>query len=169
MKRSRWRPRLVALLTALFASVGLLGLSTAPAWAATGTVTEFNDPSGAPFGITAGPDGNLWFTNSASTIGRITTSGSVTEFKVGGVCVANEGCEAFGITSGPDGNLWFTEGASDTTNTIGRLTTTGSFTAFPLPRDGSDGSRPRGITAGPDGNLWFSEELAAEIGRITTS
>ncbi len=83
--------------------------------------------------------------------------------------MANEGCEAFGITSGPDGNLWFTEGAADTTDTIGRLTPAGSFTAFPLPTDGSDGSRPRSITAGPDGNLWFTEELAGEIGRITTS
>ncbi len=61
--------------------------------------------------------------------------------------MANEGCEAFGITSGPDGNLWFTEGAADTTDTIGRLTPAGSFTAFPLPTDGSDGSRPRSTAA----------------------
>ncbi len=61
------------------------------------------------------------------------------------------------------------EGAADTMDTIGRITTAGSFTAFRLPTDGSDGSRPRSITAGPDGNLWFTEELAGEIGRITTS
>ena len=44
-------------------------------WAAAGAVTEFNVPSGTAFGITAGPDGNLWFTEElAGEIGRITTS-----------------------------------------------------------------------------------------------
>ena len=33
-----------------------------------------------PFGITAGPDGNLWFTERRNGIGRITTAGVVTEF-----------------------------------------------------------------------------------------
>jgi hypothetical protein len=36
-----------------------------------------------PMGITAGPDGNLWFTGAGSDkIGRITTSGAVTEFQI---------------------------------------------------------------------------------------
>jgi streptogramin lyase len=64
MYHSGWRPRLVALLTAIVACVGLLSLSTAPAWAAAGTVTEFPVSSGSPVGITAGPDGNLWFADS---------------------------------------------------------------------------------------------------------
>ena len=161
------RPRLVALLTALLAGVSLLSLSSLPALAAAGTVTEFNVPGGV-FGITAGPDGNLWFTEAANDIGRITPAGLVTQFPVAGVCVPNEGCGAFGIIAGPDGNLWFTEGAVDSTDDIGRLTPAGSFTAFPLPTDGSDGSEPYNITAGPDGNVWFTEVLAREIGRITT-
>jgi streptogramin lyase len=136
-----------------------------------GSITEFTIPTAnsGPYAITAGSDGNLWFTEAANDVGRLTLTGSFTQFRVGGVCVANEGCEAFGITSGPDGNLWFTAGASDTIDILGRVTTAGSFTAFPLPKDGSDGSRPRIITKGPDGNLWFTEELAAEIGQITTS
>ena len=74
MNRSGLRPRLAAFLTAIVASVGLLSLSSAPAWAAAGTVTEFSVPSGSPVGITAGPDGNLWFTELlAGEIGRITT------------------------------------------------------------------------------------------------
>src|SRR5262249_23331445 len=37
-----------------------------------------------PFGITAGPDGNLWFTEQiGDKIGRITPSGTVTEFTTG--------------------------------------------------------------------------------------
>jgi streptogramin lyase len=113
MKSSGLRPRLVALGTALIACVGLLGLSSAPVWAAAGTVTEFPIPTrGTPFDITAGPDGNLWFTDGAGEIGRITPSGAITAFPV------PDG--AWGITAGPDGNLWFTEEGG---GKIGRITT----------------------------------------------
>jgi streptogramin lyase len=101
MNRSGWRSRLIALLTALIACVGLLSLSTAPAWAAAGTITEFPLPtgSGGPIGITAGPDGNLWFT-AGTDIGRITTKGRVTGFPIPPAL----GGPQF-ITAGPDGNL----------------------------------------------------------------
>ncbi len=124
MNRSGWRSHLTALLTALIACVGLLSLSTAPAWAAAGTITEFSIPPAEsdPVGITAGPDGNLWFTDSASAIGRITTKGHVTGFPIP---TANSGL--FGITAGSDGNLWFTE---ETSNKIGRITTAGLVTEF---------------------------------------
>jgi streptogramin lyase len=82
VNRSGWRSHLTALLTALITCVGLLSLSTAPAWAAAGTVTEFPIRS-SPVVITAGPDGALWFTECAldsngnctanGKIGRITT------------------------------------------------------------------------------------------------
>ena len=46
-----------------------------------GDITPFPMPakSMATF-ITAGPDGNLWFTEPNGKVGRITTSGDVTEF-----------------------------------------------------------------------------------------
>src|ERR1700687_3194584 len=45
-----------------------------------GTITEFPIPTAhsSPTEITAGPDGNLWFTESIGKIGRITTSGAIT-------------------------------------------------------------------------------------------
>ena len=50
----------------------------------TGVVTEFSkgiSVGSAPQGITSGPDGNLWFTESdASRIGRITPAGVASEF-----------------------------------------------------------------------------------------
>ncbi|MGH7266700.1 MAG: virginiamycin B lyase family protein, partial [Candidatus Rokuibacteriota bacterium] len=56
-------------------------------------------------GITAGPDGNLWFTEAvANRIGRITPFGAITEFPV-----PTPGSTPVGITVGPDGNIWFTE------------------------------------------------------------
>ena len=49
-----------------------------------GAVTEFTagiTPGSVPEGITAGPDGNLWFTEiNGNQIGRITPGGTVTEF-----------------------------------------------------------------------------------------
>src|SRR5438128_11788033 len=54
-----------------------------PGQAAAQAITEFPMPTaeGQPFDITAGPDGNLWFTEqSASRIGRITPAGVITEF-----------------------------------------------------------------------------------------
>ena len=67
------------------------------------------------FNITAGPAGNLWFTEfTGNNIGQITTDGVIAEFPVP---TPNSGLR--GITSGPDGNIWFTEGIG---NKIGRLT-----------------------------------------------
>jgi virginiamycin B lyase len=141
-----------------------------------GIVTEFSLPihddpgtggpsTSLPAGITAGPDGNLWFTEGQA-VGRITPSGSVTEFPVPAGLVAGS---PTGIVAGPDGNLWFTEpNAGNTQNIshVGRITPSGTITEFPVP---TLNSGPIGITAGPDGNLWFTESLVDKIGRITPS
>ena len=65
-------------------------------------------------GITAGPDGALWFTESyGNKIGRITTSGAITEYPV-----PTAGSGPYGITAGPDGALWF---ADEGANRIGEV------------------------------------------------
>jgi len=129
---------------------------------ATPAITEFSagiTASSSPFGIAAGPDGNLWFAESnAGKIGRITPGGTVTEYPTS---AANSG--PFGITAGPDGNLWFTE---QTGNKIGRITTAGAITEFVIPTAGSGSNS---ITAGPDGNLWFTEQTGNKISRVTTA
>ena len=53
-----------------------------------------------------GPDGALWFTESAAPgrIGRITTEGHITEYSSGLVAITNP----WFIAAGPDGNMWFT-------------------------------------------------------------
>jgi virginiamycin B lyase len=114
-----------------------------------------------PTNITAGPDGNLWFTEfNIDRVARLNLeTGVVTEFTVPGA-----GSGPAGITSGPDGALWFTEAGS---GEIGRITTAGVVTnEFPLPMATSD---PEGITLGPDGGLWFTETGADRIGRISTA
>ena len=58
----------------------------------------------SPSGIAAGPDGNLWFTEPAAQIGRITPAGAITEYPA-----AHSLQRPRGIAAGPDGNMWFTE------------------------------------------------------------
>lgn len=127
-----------------------------------GVATEFNTGSAGPGDITVGPDGALWFTEfAANKIGRITTTGAITEF-----AVPTAGASLAGITAGPDGNLWFAEAKA---NKIGRLTPQGVFKEFSLPRDTRTGApaNPTKIVTGPDNNLWFIEFAANRIGRIT--
>jgi streptogramin lyase len=134
--------------------------------AAAQTFTEFPIPtvSSGPFGITAGPDGALWFSEyNAGKIGRITAAGVITEFPI-----PTTNSQPYGITAGPDGALWFTEngGGGNGGNRIGRVTTAGVMTEFPIPTASSE---PAGITTGPDGALWFTENTGNNIGRITTT
>ena len=101
-----------------------------------------------------GVDGNHWFTQPGSPrIGRITTSGTVTEY------VLPTPSGAWDITAGPDGNIWFTKPEG---HKIGRITSSGNVTEFNVP-----GGTPYGIAAGPDGNVWFTDPYAPRIGRIT--
>lgn len=145
----------------------LLGLSVS-AVAQSGTysnISGYGVPTANSFpgGITAGPDGALWFTeNQGNKIGRITTAGVITEYPV--LTVSSH---PFAITTGPDGALWFAEGGSGSiSGKIGRITTTGIVTEYPVP---TVQSNPLGITAGPDGALWFTEMSGNNIGRISTA
>jgi virginiamycin B lyase len=124
-----------------------------------GVLTTFSDPSiSLPQGITTGPDGALWFTNSGSnSIGRITTSGAVSNYSDPSVDASPTA-----ITTGPDGALWFTNSGS---NSIGRITTSGAVTIY----TSLSINEPNAITAGPDGALWFTNDGDNTIGRITTS
>src|SRR6266567_4664757 len=130
----------------------------------TKNITEFatSTAGSKPEGITAGPDGNLWFTEfDGNKIGRISPDGSITEFRLPTDCGSVVYCEPSAITAGPDGNLWFTEFDG---NKIGRISPGGTIKEFPLS---NGNSTPEGITAGPDGNLWFTEVDGNKIGRIT--
>src|SRR5687768_1470155 len=106
---SRRRARLLALAVALAATTVGGFAPAAPA-----AITQFPLPAAdsAPFAITAGPDGALWFTELGNglgagnaRIGRITTAGAITELPV-----PTSSAFLFDITRGPDGALWFTEG-----------------------------------------------------------
>ena len=145
--------------------------------AAAQIITEFPIPTAAA-SIVADPDGALWFSAWNNNIGRITTSGTVTEFAIPAPAPARVAIST-NIAVGSDCALWFGfdiwipggavpgsfgvgAGAG-----IGRITTSGEVSKFLLP---SSFSKPHfGITSGPDGALWFTEDFPdknSKIGRI---
>jgi streptogramin lyase len=153
-------PRLPRALMVLAIVGSVLGLLTQTV-AAAPTITEFHVSNvGVPQGITAGPDGNLWFTEFYDNVaGRITTSGVSKLFTLNTVNSATY------ITSGPSGDLWVTllnDVGGSTTNTIGRLTTQAKLTTFTVPKS----SYIWDITTGPDGNLYFTDG-ASRVWRVT--
>jgi virginiamycin B lyase len=109
--------------------------------------------------ITAGPDGNLYFADSAY-IGRMTPSGAITY--IAGVPSPTY-AYLQGIGIGPDGNVWFT--VYGATSYVGYVTPGGAMSEYALPgRDQILG----GITAGPGGAMWFANETADAVESITT-
>src|SRR5215471_10376180 len=138
-----------------------------------------------PRDLSAGPDGNLWFTAdgdrlgfitpqgkmttfdthgqlrypSAMIIGRITTSGTITTFSAQG----NAADPPIALAAGPDGNVYY----ATIENVFGRVTTAGEVT-IAGSKVGGDFDFPNSITAGPDGNLWFTT-FASRIGRMAPS
>ena len=131
-----------------------------------GRVSEIPTPTpgAAPGAITAGPDGNAWFTESliggTARIGRITPAGSITEFPVGPLPYGSTTVPAdLGpIISGPAGRLWFTTGLG-----VGSITTTGDVATLPLPEPSS----PAGIAAAADGTLWVTQGSVPRVDRLT--
>ncbi len=129
----------------------------------TGKVTEYPIPTfgSVPYGIAAGPDGFLWFTEvTGNNIGRLDPSnGKILEF-----AVPTSAANPYAIAVGPDGNLWFTEYLSQK---IGVLSTTGLFlNEFKLP---AGLATPTGIRPGQDGAMWFVEKDRNVLGRISLS
>jgi streptogramin lyase len=123
-------------------------------------VTEFTLPPGSdPAHLTAGPDGNVWFTEFApGNVARMLVSSpnTLTEFNVSPADIRPDG-----IAAGPDGNLWFVEVLG---NNVGRIQplAPNTITRFPIP---TASSKPQDIVSGPDGNLWFTQG-DGQVGRI---
>jgi virginiamycin B lyase len=137
-----------------------------------GAVKEFElpRPNSGPGDITAGADGAMWFVElsggadglvtDGNRIGRITLSGTVTEF-----AMPAHGPSPINIAVGPDRNVWYTRDSS-----LGRVTVAGEITEFPL----GAAARAVGLTAGSDrqppqrlvNRLWFADAGQNAIGYL---
>jgi len=119
---------------------------------------EFEIPSPSqPGWITAGPDGQIWFTHQStapSAISKLTTQG--TQFVQYATSITNTGPR--GIAPGPDGNVWYSKQGG-----IGRMQPNGTMNEYAVPNGGDSA----GIALGPDGNLWFTQQLDNRISRVT--
>src|SRR5262249_42357768 len=123
-----------------------------------GTATLVLQGITRPRGITAGPDGALWFCND-DAIGRMTIDGDVTMYQTSSAMSPSGS-----ITVGSDGALWFPSGP----DAIVRMTTDGTATrySFVVPVDNETTQVFLGeIAAGSDGALWFTIQ-AKEFGTI---
>ncbi len=106
------------------AAVALL-VCGSPATAAS-PISEFALPTAnsGPYGIAAGPDGALWFTEkNADQVGRITPGDLISEYTIPTAANAPEA-----IIQGPDGRMWFVESATDK---VGFVTTGGTVLESP--------------------------------------
>jgi streptogramin lyase len=123
-----------------------------------GTITEYalpleeNQPQ--PAGLTAGPDGNMWFTTSCGSpcyVGKITTTGALTKYPL------KEHTPLDGIAAGPEGNLWAVEGSK-----VMKIATSGAMTEAALPAESQAGH----ITLGPDGDMWMTDWGTGKVGKL---
>ncbi len=130
--------RLTAFVTCII-SMSALAAQSSPNWTlATASIREFQlSPGSNPPRITAGADGNLWFTAQQKGIGRITPSGSISEFPM-------PNTYPWQIRSAPDGNLWYSAAFE-----IGKVTLSGTRSRFQLNGPIED------IAVDRNGNIWF--------------
>ena len=126
------------------------------------SVTIVNMPNDTTNTAT-GPDGNIWYVQSAAGIvGHLTslTSTSVT----GPTISVPSGPGLRAIIAGPDGNMYFTE---PTANNIARVlitaTTAADITEYPVT---SPNAGLIDLVTGPDGNIWFVENNTNQIGKL---
>src|SRR5437660_5669063 len=100
----------VARVAAALMAIGSVAMGSSPAAsAAPSHLREFVIPGNTPGpqGIALGSDGALWFTEINLGIGRMTPTGSFTNYSL------SQGAQPLDIVSGPDGALWFTETYDD--------------------------------------------------------
>lgn len=118
------------------------------------------NPSGAPWEITNGPNGNLWYTDPSaiSSVTKLTTGGALTSYRTNTTSGPDSPA---GVAAGPDGNVWFTAD-------FGRLgkvvPSTGAVSEWQIsPVCSCFGSH---IAVGGDGYLYFIDRATGKIAKF---
>jgi virginiamycin B lyase len=128
------------------------------------SLNVFSVPSGTGnTAITKGPNGDLFFTETAANkFGEVTPAGVVTAFTI-----STPISQPTSITTGPDGNIYFPQTSFTASGEleIGRITPAGKLTEIRL---GGSIFEVGVIMAGPDGNVYFTEtDTSVEAGGRT--
>jgi streptogramin lyase len=104
--------------------------------------------------IAAGGDGALWFVEDQYRLGRMTTSGDLTEVQL------PTGDTPETVKAGPDGNLWVAVRYYDDGYVL-RISPSGELTKFAIP---TANGGPMDVAVGPDGKIWFTQYAIDHIG-----
>ncbi len=103
----------------------------------------------APFGITKGPDGNIWFTDQATQ--------EVEAFSPASQTIQAQyatGASLWDLATGSDGALWV---ADQSNGGALRVTTGGLETQYPF------GGTPQGIAPGPNGLMLIADNTSGGV------
>jgi virginiamycin B lyase len=131
-------------------------------------VVEYTLPTAnsTPIDLVKGPDGAIWFTEQyGPRIGRVTTSGAFTEYKVLGSAQNPSYAQPWAIAVGADGNIWFTDLATFD-EAIDSITPTGTITRHSVKIPYNNRSLYK-MVSGPDNNLWLVDGSQNAIVRYT--
>jgi streptogramin lyase len=130
-----------------------------------GETADFSLPpettNGVINALTAGSDGNVWFSMNTGFIGNITPSGDITTFST--VRPGAAMSQPIDLITGPDGNLWFIDAF---THQIGRMILQGAIATYALPKN-LHVNTLKSLTSGPDGNLWFIDTAGNQLLSMT--
>ena len=137
------------------------GIANVRPWGAINNYTHASIPGGTD-DLTAGPDGNMWFTDTDDNrVGKVTPSGTITTYALPASMSGPTG-----IAAGPDGKLWV---IGSTNGLLATVTTSGTVTVLPALPSGHLATGD--ITVGSDGNYWFfaapGQFEAEALGRAT--
>lgn len=150
-------------------SLGRITVGTTPSIALFKAPDIENGHQSAPVAISAGPDGNMWFTDRGSDyLGNIAPLlGSFNEYPI----PVNPNRIDQGVVVLPSGQMWFVEQG---TGRLGEVQISslqlGSVNAInEYKPQSSQPNELRTITASPDGNVWFVEPVSNKIGRVNVA
>ncbi len=127
-----------------------------------------------PYGLTAGPDGHIWFSEAVPNTGGVNgfassalgvinpnAQGAPTEYAI--PTTANGAVLPFRIVEGPDGNIWYTGNLSSTIGMFNLTTQNYATENVPQATGETFSPAPAGITVGPDPDnsniesIWFTD------------
>ena len=111
-------------------------------------ITEYGG-YGEPFGITKGPDGNIWFTDQATQ--------QVEAFNPASLTIQYQyatGASLWDLATGSDGALWVADQSNEGAL---RVTTGGIETQYPFT------GTPQGIAPGPNGLMLIADNTSGGI------
>ena len=136
------------------ALAGVLLATSSPLLAAPGApnprVTEYSvTTSRSPWAITAGADGALWFTETASPgyIGRMTVAGTLTDERQ----AMSTASMPEGICSGPQGFVTYIDTSGN------RIAGRDPFNSVPIAFEKGTTNAPTQVSCGPDKRVYFTQ------------